>query len=301
MVLAFGFVQSAQAMEVTFNFNAYSSGADIYPCNAGQRLVPPNLSCHLVNSTASCASGTSGCVCNSFSVATETQDFITGTLTNWDLSGTPTSVRQQPSTGVGNGAEVALVSDGTDFAHRLTNLSFNFGSETYDEQYFVDICYRGPQIDYWQNDVGINMTLSGAMTVTDLAGITGSAANYVSLSGVVMYPQVVCDVQGLGANTTAAGVGGYNSLSMDLNGSFGPADIFYNFGRSWSLGTGITSVFQGLALSQTVPSPTGATVQFNGVPRYCKIRYAFQELSQTTRSWQIHGATIQTFTQVQAN
>ena len=300
VILALSLFQTAQAMEVTFNFNVYSSGADIYPCNAGLSSSPlvTAASCHLVNSTNPCASGSAGCVCSSVSANTASQDYLTASLTNWDLSGAPTAVQQQ---GVAGGM-IPLVADGSDFAHRLTNLSFNLGSEAYGDTYFVDICYRGPQVDYWQNDVGVNMVLNATTTVSDLAGVAGSASNYINLASLAVGSTVACDLQGMGANTTAAGVGGYNSLSMDLVGgvNLSGADVSYSNALGVGVGTGITSVFPGLALSQTVPSPTGANVQFNGVPRYCKVRYAFQEQSGAPRAWQVHGATVQTFTQIQA-
>ena len=307
IILVLSLLAPAQAMEVTFNFNVYSSGADIYPCNAGVFHYTGGAQlCHLLNSTVSCGAGDVGCVCATGNTQDRVHDFAAATVTNWDLTGTPVNISVQAYDYQVGGVYNQIFNDGTDFSHRLTNLSFNLGSETYGTQYYVDICYRGPQIDYWQNDVGVNMMLNASTTFTDLNGLSSGTANtYLGLAGVTVGPEVVCDLQGVGANQTAAGIGGYDSLSTDLNNNPGGLRIGVDYafapGASGALATGTTSVIQSLPLSQTVPSPTGATVAYNGVPRFCKVRYNFIETFSGLRSWKIHGATVQTFTQIQAN
>ena len=307
VVLALGLLQSAQAMEVTFNFNAYSSGADIYPCNAGIfHATGSSPGCLLLNTTTPCNSGDPGCVCGGGNAQDRYHDFAMATVTNWDLTGTPVVVTAHAYSHVEFGYPNSVVADRTDFSHRITNLSFNLGSEAYGAQYYVDICYRGPQIDYWQNDVGVNMVLNGSTTFTDLAGLSSGTANtYLGLAGLSLSVSVACDLQGLGDNFTAAGVGGYDSLSTDmllLPWAMGAGSDYQTGAQGLPItATGTTSVFQNLPLSQTVPSPTGTTVASNGVPRFCKVRYAFAESEGLLRSWNIHGATVQTFTQIQAN
>ena len=304
VILALGLLQAAQAMEVTFNFNVYSSGADIYPCNAGiYHQNGGNHACHLVNSTTACAVGSVGCVCTAGGAAQSRRDFVSAAVTNWDLTGTPVNVSAQAiSSPV---IYDTLITDGTDFDHRLTNLTFNLGSENYGSSYWVDVCYRGPQIDYWANDVGVKMTLDAQMTMTDLAGIAGSNANYIQASGLQSLGAIVCDLQGMGNHKYAANGGVYDTTATDVfinqnGGMF--ADVGNNFGGFGNASAGLTSFAQGYVISNTLAGPTGNFVPNNAVPRFCKVRYFLNEQNiSTQRLWNIHGATVQTFTRIQAN
>ena len=309
LILFLSFFHSAQAMEVTFNFDVYSSGADIYPCNAGIRHSPggPGVACHFTGSTTGCQPGVPDCVCASAHAADVSHDFVTATVTNWDLTGTPVVMSAQASAAASTYG--ALITDGTELNSRLTSLTFNLGSETYGAGYYVEMCYRGPQIDYWMNGVGLNMTLDGSITFTDLAGISGSSTNYLNNAQAYAASAVVCDNQGQGTYQTAAVHGAYDTIASDIYFSGSNGDISqwaYDFAYTTNptlmvSGGPVTSVYQGLGLSTSPTGPAGTIVPNSGVPRFCKVRYGIGETATGARLWNIHGATVQTFTRIQAN
>ena len=303
VVAMLALVQNANAMEVTFNFSAYSSGADIYPCNAGIWHGPSSSRCLLLDGATPCGPGQPGCVCTTGNgTADANHDFAHATLTNWDMTGTPLSVSTKANSKLSR-LFSALVTDGTDFSHRLTNLTFNLGSESYGAWYYVDICYRGPQIEYWLNGIGLKTTLDAQITFSDLAGISGSEATYLANAHPAIYTIVECDNQGQGAYKTAAYNGVYDTVATDVylssDGTTNSGDFF---GSASTLNsTPVVTLFQGLVLSTSPAGLTGSVVQNSGVPRFCKVRYSIWENSQAARLWNIHGSTVQTFTQIQAN
>ncbi|MFG1485666.1 hypothetical protein [Halobacteriovorax sp. RZ-2] len=181
---------STQAARVQFDFDVYSSGASIYPCNAGlKHKKHRGVFCYNPKTLRSCDPGSRGghggypflegliaeggnggyngggggqdcgpdgtncdCVCaGDLDGRNEnTLDTVRGKITKWKDHGDRSNFRYSVEKTAGEYNYHTLIDQNDQFSKRLKELSFNLGSEMYGAKYFVDICFRATQIDYGQ-------------------------------------------------------------------------------------------------------------------------------------------------------
>ncbi|WP_413577647.1 hypothetical protein ACLVWU_04430 [Bdellovibrio sp. HCB290] len=182
----------------------------------------------------------------------------------------------------------------------LQSLSFNLGSELYTAKYFVDICYRGSQIDYGTINTGWNILAETA--VTDF-GYAPSGEGYSKLADLEMKAYVICTTQ----NKTCEH-GNCNDYDTQINSSevaqyntsflqyLNQGKFNYSDKSDWEDAKGS---FTQLIDNKNVDLGNHAAAKF------CKIRYVYSETNGLDknkakhRKWQKHGANICTHTKVE--
>jgi hypothetical protein len=289
--------QNASAVSLTFQFDVNSSGPSMYACNAGIKHAyeakictdkVSNMTCTpacAAGNVAACAANTSPATC---ACTGEEEGNQGGSLLDFaNVNYGAWSDNQEPSTAPNN---KKLTSAGYDwaslfpmttgaYANQVKDLTINLGSEIYGAEYFVDICYRGSQIDY-TNVPDVNFGLIGKVTVTNLKAGT----NYQDLSKLNVQATTKCimdDSFNYCAADTIPGV--------DLCGSTDAHKIV----QSSVVKPAYTSTQQ-IELLNTPTMGTGTKRS----PKFCYTRYTFSETSHTVRKWKEQKARICTYTRI---
>lgn len=255
---------SAQAVSLTFKFEVSSSGTSLYACNAGLKHLGystrvcyeranPTVSCN----PALCEEGQAcNCVCTGgFDATTNTSrgdgeyrlDFMSARVANWSDNGeAPTNIRNINKTAA-TAQYNTVVEEADKFSNQLLNLSFELGSERYGAEYYVDVCFRAPQITYpgsYNNSDKLNWGVDLSATITDIAGDNDTyewdlgttdtvyhQTPYYTLAGLTAEATLYCKTKSgeviskvYGARTFDAGqlanfVKGYN-MAKDLKGCY---------------------------------------------------------------------------------
>jgi hypothetical protein len=332
-----GMHSDAEAISLRFKFKVFSSGPDIYACNAGVRHKSTTSQvCYFEGTTTACTPNDcrdkgicdTQCICTGNSGGDSLMDFLKVTRVDWkdhraagdNLSDTnvQTLTRSAPT----NGAWAQAIADNAaTWETRIKDLSFELGSELYGAEYFVDVCYRGPQIEYFANGVPVNSQLQAQASATDFLATAPNPGDnsrdgltipgvvdgktYGDLSGLQVKAFFTCDLQGEGNykyahNGSSAASGSYNTsvneATFALDGSTGyPASGGDLFGSSGSFST---LAGNGLDLINSM------IVSGTHSPRFCKIRYVFTETNEKSalpfmRKWQRHGTEVCTYSRIE--
>lgn len=306
---------SAQAASLQFKFDVNSSGPSIYACDAGLKHAQHNERvCYDRVTKDSCNPGACtddndcNCVCTGGYNSDDGEyrhDFVTASYADWtdngDYAGTISSNKKIAGTTSFN----RIFSSRDEWNRQLTALSFNLGSERYGAEFYLDVCYRGPQIEYYYagqfaggSNNSPNFQLRAQATITDLSS---TIKTYEELSGLVVKARAVCDLQGKGSykyagtGNPASGTTYNDALAHEINGDQVNGNQFlastnygaFNFGQNLFL------------LQEWVTLGTSQT------PRFCKIRYTFLEskrndndLLSQLRKWKHQKAQICTYTEI---
>lgn len=334
MVLAiavFAMAFQAEAISLRYKFKVFSSGPNIYACNAG--IIPQDANrrvCYFQGTNQTCtptdcsttgAICDSSCICSSVNGGDTLMNYGKVTYQDWKDNG-DTSITGQvvgkTFSATSSGSWAQALTDSDAWNKRITDLSFNLGSELYTAKYFVDICYRGPQIEYFEDGVKSNFALQAQAFATDFlaTGVNGGENNrdglvipgtvdgkkYTELAGVKVQAFVTCDFQGQGAYVYARNLANqYNTADNEAGFSFGsnknPNGATEGASAFWaSSEKGVTA---------SVADLLNPTITNNSLkaPRFCKIRYVFTETNWNTalpnlRKWQRHGAEMCTYTDI---
>lgn len=315
----FAMASSANAISLRFKFKTFSSGPSIYACNAGLKSAAVGKKvCYFEGTTNACTQNDckDGQVCNTRCVCAGDNnggDYLMNygkvTTMSWaDHGETPSNPETKSFASTNQQWSKAIADDAAAFNYTIKDLSFNLGSELYNAEYFVDICFRGPQIEYYLDNVDSNWTRTLQVTATDFIadginpgdnsrdGLNIPAAvvgkKYSTLAGLKVEAKMVCDLQGLGVYKYSNVNGSYNTTVNEAN-------------------INLTSGLDFLS-NHTETALQGNAVDFvknqsftNGLkaPRFCKIRYTFKETNGRSslpmfRKWQRHGAEICTYTDI---
>jgi hypothetical protein len=299
-------------VSIQFNFDVNSSGSTLYACNAGIRhLSYTDTICYDRETSASCdpaTSCTSGEECNCVCAGPGSQngtnlDFLEVTSTNWKERGQGTGPLvtvnlSAPDTNFNMAFNESVKAE---WDKEITRMSVNLGSERYGAEYFLDFCYRGPQIEYYRASVNgggsaPTFGLKVQATVSDLT----TDLPYSQLADLKVKTEVVCDQQGKG-QYVYAGSGGpsnpnsYNQVLTDItgmsvtDGQYTKVVDFRDF----------NTVNSSYLIDDVINSKNAFT------PRYCKIRYTFFENKRNAtnpmdqiRKWQIQQAQVSTFADI---
>ncbi len=312
---------NALAVSLEFKFDVNSSGPSIYPCNAGikhepysSRVCYDRVTSQSCNPAEDCRTTPEcNCVCTgSTSGDGETRlDYLSVSSAEWTDNGEmagATSARNlyAPETSFNTAFNEGQKEEWT---RQLTKMSVNLGSERYGAEFFLDVCYRGPQIEYFyasQNGgfspagtATPNFSVKAQATVTDL--VTSNGLRYSELADLKVSAKVVCDQQGKGSyvyagSSSPAGSTVYDLLLHDILG-------ITVSGGQFTTAAMTPRAFNNVSSAYLVDTFINSNNAF--VPRFCKIRYSFIEarrndtnLLAQLRKWKRHSSEICTFTEI---
>lgn len=279
----------ASSISLTFNISAVGSGHSLYACNAG--LWTDSTSGTVgrdVITGSDCTASLDNQNCLTIDPSgSEILNTLVATYGPWSGTTTPTTVTITSATSnAGSSGVVFAIGNTSSWTSKLGTVTFTLGSVLQNASFFVDLCYRSPQIEYHQS-YGSSMPFKWQLR-TDVteAVISGSDGrnSYASAAGLVVTSRLVCDTQGLGtyiwatngtgASPTAGG-GVYNSANFErditetnlstFSGDFLPSAV------TASVPIAGTSTLHTFTAGQVTVSST------HRAPRFCKIRYYFQE------------------------
>lgn len=293
----------AIAREHTFIFRINSSSSKLYACNAGiKHIKPTNEVCYVSGTTNPCTRGTHDCECFGPNTGGYLTDYIQYKQQNIlpNDNTTPLVAGTVKVDGQGQDVWKTIPQGMSSQSHNpnpfftlLKELTFNFGSERYGTEMFLDVCYRGPQIEFFEDNMNTSYALKATVLATDLnpnnePGFVG----YQTLSGLNVSAEAVCDVQGLGNYQLARDdnnfVGGrYDSFNHEIQIDTPNNNDWKSIFPFTSTVTGnVLTVFDELVTNDSPESP-----------RFCMIRYLFKETaSNNLRKWQRHDAQVKVLT-----
>jgi hypothetical protein len=311
--------EGASAISLKFKFKTNSSGPNIYACNAGIMTPTHARVCYVEGTKSQCtpqncdANGENcenSCVCTSAGGGDMLMNYAYTESRAWSDNPTDVGGPATPARVTSAGAQTdfnKFFADQASWDKILTTLSFNLGSELYNAQYFVDICFRGPQIEYYKDGVATNWSSLAQISATDFSE-EGSEISYSQVSALKVKAFMTCDSQGNGTYKYAhsgsdANNGSYDSTANEATFSgptgapTGGGDIPLNSSGQFSL-----------PLETSAKDLIKATLSFDpGSLRFCKVRYVFEETDSSKqqgqnsgpnlRKWQRHGAEICTYTE----
>ncbi len=292
---------NASAVNLAFKFEVTSSGNSMYACNAGlKHSDPADRVCYNRETLASCnyaqachSNGTTPatdcmCVCTGGGLGTTDVshdgeyrlDFMNASYANWSENGElPTGSASKKITAGKNSANV-LFGDSDKFSKQLTSLNFFLGSERYNAEYFVDVCFRATQIDYptsFDNNDSLNWNIQAGVTVTDL-GTSQSPDTYQW-------------------DLNAGDVWYTSDLYQNLSGLKVTASVYCKSkeGQTLNIASGLTSFTNG-QLKKLIDQNTNLDL------KGCYFRYSFKETNSngiaSVRKWKKQKAQVCTYSSV---
>lgn len=311
---------NAFAVSLEFKFDVNSSGPSIYPCNAGIKHAPyASRVCYDRVTTQSCNPAEDcrdmpdcNCVCTgSTNGDGETRlDFMSVASAEWTDNGSFAGAATNRNIyAPENAFNIAFnESQKEEWTRQITKMSVNLGSERYGAEFFLDVCYRGPQIEYFyaQQNGGFspggtatpNFSLKAQATVTDL--VTNNGLRYSELADLKVSAKVVCDQQGKGSyvyagSSSPAGATVYDLILHDIMG--------INVSGGQYTKTVPYRAFNNVSSAYLIDEFINSNNSFT--PRFCKVRYTFLEnrrndtdLLAQLRKWKRHSSEICTFTEI---
>lgn len=277
---------SAFAVSVQFNFDVNSSAPSIYPCDAGLRhLAHTSTICYDRETQQSCTPTTSSqdlnCICTGSNSEEHNMDSLVAGTADWSDNGT-TPVNTSTSTVVaGDSSFSRIFSQNSEWTKQLTSLVFNFGSTRYGSEFYLDVCYRGPQVKQQGTP---NHVIALHSTITDIV-----AANYSALADLNIKITATCDLQSEG---TQQGIP--DLLTNQITGVSG-GDVSFT--------TDYASFASGATLNLLNDWVNNGN---NHIPRFCKVRFSFLENMRNNsqspleqlRKWERQQARISTLTDI---
>jgi hypothetical protein len=319
-------IPSAQAISYKFLFDAASSGPSIYACNAGLVTKPITKKvCYFSGTQNICSPNTctdpngchSTCVCSGDSGGGYLMNYGNFLAYDWTDHGDPTlKGKVEGPFRSGTSSYSTAFQDIDSWGKHIKNLSFELSSELYGASYFLDICYRGPQMEFERDQLTASFSALAQASATDFLspgvnpGVSSSAGlvipgtvdgkKYTELAGLTVQAFLVCDLQGKGTYTTSAASDKYNMTANEAVFTLG----------SNGLPKGGGDLFM---QSSAMPATTAAaellkdwiTQSSSHAPRFCKIRYVFSETNAIAaglpnfRKWQRHGARMCTYSKIE--
>lgn len=276
------------AISLTFKFDVNSSGPSIYACNAGlvhkpneERICYDRTTLDSCN-PALCEEGEAcNCVCTG-DILTDTDtgeymyDFLTAMSADWTDNQEELGPETKHVLKAGVENFNMLFSNPDSFEKQLTHLEFNLASERYGAKYFLDVCYRGADIDFTalaDANIALSYLVKSQVTVTDIAD--GDAPKYQNVADLILKTKVVCDYTPM---DNWAGAYANNVKNWDLDFEEGNLKVIHN---NFPFAT--ADVATGNQLF---------TWGDGFAPSTCKIRYVFREKSNEIRKWKKQKARV---------
>jgi hypothetical protein len=224
-------------------------------------------------------------------------NYLHATYTPWGENNDP---HKDVISGQGNQFAKLFNDEVTPYKNVLQTLAFNLGSELYTAKYFVDICYRGSQIDYGTINTGWNILAETA--VTDF-GFAPGGQGYSKLSDLEMKAYVICTNQNKTCEhgncndydtmIDAQQVAQFNNSFLDY---LTPGKFNYSDKSNWQPAKG--------SFTQLIDNKN-EDLGNHAAAKFCKVRYVYSETNGLDkdkakhRKWQKHGANICTHTKIE--
>lgn len=259
-LLALGMAGTASADAInSFTWDTWSSDDKMYVCNVGITHRDGTQGHVDVNSGGEDSGNTM-----------TTHDYATvtyATLNNDMERGAEVTKTIEASTG----GYVQLFADAAAHGYVVTSLQVNLSSENYGAKYFVDVCYRGVQIDYAAANINSSYVLKhNQLTYTDHGNASEVGRKYFSEAVLVVDSDTTCDTQLSGSSR-----GPGNGLAFVL----GEANVAAPAGDVVFNGTRTAIGRSGQVVNFVYRRTTGLNgrVGAKDAPKYCKTRYSVEE------------------------
>ncbi|MCK5883160.1 MAG: hypothetical protein KAG61_05685 [Bacteriovoracaceae bacterium] len=272
---------SATAASNTFKFRVFSSGADIFPCNAGIMHSGTHTPVgYTIDTSNPDYNGSGSEVIDSVTETSRPGSFLPDFMRyqivkfdEWTEEKIAQSVKKEHSKwgrSAGKNSWEAIYDDNkymsldlasdisyeihkeNDVNNVVSGLDFVLSSENYGAKYFVDICYYAPQFDVFSTS-GRSYNLTSRASFTNLV----SGRDYLDRATVNADVQVYCDG---------------------------------DFKKS-------TTEEQMLAQSEKTFF-SGVKIDNGSAPKKCVVRYTFSETSEARRNHAAHGGIFTLFTDI---
>lgn len=197
---------------------------------------------------------------------------------------------QTSSTSSGSNNFSASFVGAASFENTLNQLTFKLGSDYSGATYFFDVCVRGPETNYFDEnpelmrDVNFLLRSNIHRQSEDENGVPNITQDdeYADISKLNVRAFIHCDLQGLGENKFALdSAGEFNPLKSDLdwaalaNDQKGMSDYFYE-SKSIPYEAGNNSLPDTMFIT--------SSANRSQVPRFCVVRYQFTETAILERS-----------------
>jgi len=317
---------AAFAVSVEFKIDINSSAPSIYPCNAGLMHGThsgPQVCYDKVSGNScdrnNCANDIDcNCVCtgaDDSDAGEYRHDFLSAAYSTWTDNGDlAPQATDKVNVAAGKNKYNQIFSDKSEWQTQLKKLAFNFGSERYGAEFFLDVCYRGPQIEYFlakqqygsYNDTP-NFAAKAQATITDL---NDNGISYTQLSGIETRAELVCDTQGTGTYVYAGGSNMQNLIYDNplmhqiANTNVNTMGLDIAQGYFTQSGNAYTA-FNVSSNQYLIPNAWITIGQRSNAPRFCKFRYFFKETArdatnplETLRKWKKQDAQICTYSTI---
>jgi hypothetical protein len=310
------FNHPSHAVNLSFQFDVNSSGPSIYACNAGIKQVAEsnicfnritNLACSpgcAAGNLSQCSGGAtpSNCVCTGESLNSGTQgtwrlNYLKASTSEWTDNQVASGSATNHMITANGSSSFAQISSGAfpvlaAYGRQINNMSINLGSEVYGAEYFVDICYRGPQINYRENGTnvpGVNFALKANATIFDIKLADGKS--YRELSKLQVMAEARCIMNDTFDYCLADLLPGETSSCGTTTATA------HTYGRVSNSGAFIDMSGNAINVAQLI---SDASMNSNGhfTPRFCQVRFTFKESSKTMRKWKSQQARICTYTEI---
>lgn len=298
----------AQAISLRFKSKIFSSGPDIYACNAGvasaflQNSVcyfggkPDKGFCTPTTCDSAKENCNTDCVC--IDKGTQGETFVNKlVLTAAPYAGPYEANKQaEPFTKVANGPKFLEVFSGQEaWNKRISNVATYFMTEAYTGSYFIDICYRGSEIPNGGGSYVISTQASAIpFLVTDPNGYNSLDDSRTGLDfETVKAGEIYTEKAGLSVERFVVCGKNQNSADFKVDNSTGLPVGPQNGSLFWS----------SAAESQLRASAQGKTHGSTIDPKFCKVRYVFRETNWKSsmpnrRNTRGEGAEVCTYTQI---
>lgn len=297
----------AQAISLRFKSKIFSSGPDIYACNAGvasaflQNSVcyfggkPEKGFCTPTTCDSAKENCNTDCVCMDKGAAGDSW------INRLHLTAAPYTGPQQADKAnvsiikIASGPKFTPVFAGLDaWNRRITNVATYFMTEAYTGSYFIDICYRGSEIPNGQGSFRI-LTQASAIPflVKDASGYTSLDNNRAGQEYDNLAGQIYTEKAGLSVERFVVCGNTMASADFKINDATGVPAGPANGSIFWS--TASESQLRASAQSKTHGSAHD--------PKFCKVRYVFRETNWKSpvpnrRNTRGEGAEVCTYTKI---
>ncbi len=314
-ILAMAFFSSgSQAISLKFTLDIISSGPSIYACGAGIKHAEHRGGriCYDRESGESCSpdlcidAEPCNCVCtggvNGGIGGEERHDKLVATYAEWvdngELLGEIRPI-MRVATGSTNWSSTFQEQEKEEWGKVLNSLEFQLGSERYGAEMYLDVCYRGPQIEYYKyadqyanagGDIGVmapNHSFKAQATITDFST---TSQTYQELANLKVSMIATCDVQGMGEYVYASQ--NNDATEHTITGVTGGDKNFFVDFRDFNTST--QYLYDGWI-----------NLRNSNVPRFCKVRYVFKEARRDDadslaqiRKWKLQKARVCTYTEI---
>lgn len=181
------------------------------------------------------------------------------------------------------GEKTYVTADINPWAMQLTDIKFQFATESYGAQYYIEFCYFGPkessQVDSSGTKLDLSQDIYSLLATVDIRNLIEGSVPYAQKARLFSKYEVTCDLRGMGRSTAPRAE---NEIPN------GPIESDISWGSNQ-----LSPIFNGYF---NIESPLNQTPQ--ATPRFCSVRIYFSEGVNTLRSNKDVHQSFETFLDV---